>query len=139
MTAKQYLSQARYLQPRINAKMEQIQQLRALAEKRTANYGPSPGGGSSPDRRMDIAARMIDMERELDAEIDRYIDLQREIADVINRVGDQRLCALLELRYLNGCKWAVIARRMHYSYDNVQRLHAAALRKVAAILKLYTK
>lgn len=135
MTAKEFLMQGILLDRQIDAKFEQIQQWRALAEKRTANYTPSPGGGSpTPDRRMDIVAKIVDAERELDAEIDRLIDLKKDISEVIARISHDRMRLLLELRYVNGHKWGEIARMMHYSESNAKNLHSAALKKVSTLL-----
>lgn len=134
MTAKEYLNQARLLDAWIQAKFKQLQQWRALAEKRTANYTPHPGGSSPiPDRRMDIVAKIVDAERELNVEIDRLVDLKREIEQVIARVPDNRMRLLLEMRYINGAMWKEIAELMGYDRSNIWRLHCAALTEIEKI------
>ncbi len=77
MTAKEYLMRYRNLDAKIDAKLERITRLRALAEKRTATYSDMPRGGGAD--RYEIVARIADMERELDADIDRLLILQDEI------------------------------------------------------------
>lgn len=129
--AAEYLRQALVLDMRIDAGFERIQQLRALAERRTAVYGRERVRASvAEDARMDVVARIIDAERELDEQIDRMVALKEEIAAVIAGVADARMRMLLELRYLNGCTWEEVAERMHYTVRNVYNLHAAALRMV---------
>ena len=131
----EYLSRAQILNMEIDAGFERIQQLRALAERRTAVYGREKVGGSGAmDFRMDVVARIVDAERELDEKIDRMIELRREIQDTVARVSEDRMRVLLELRYLNGCTWEEIAERMSYSTRNIYNLHAAALKAAAPLV-----
>ena len=90
--AVEYLRRALMLDMQIDAGFERIQQLRALAERRTAVYGRErTGGGGAADARMDVVAKIVDAERELDAQIDRMIALRAEIQGVIARVSDERI------------------------------------------------
>ena len=130
MIAKDFLNQYWLIDRRVGAKFEQIQQLRALAERRTAAYGVLPGRAAAPDRRMDIAARIVDEERKLDREIDEMLERKREIAELISRIPDERMRLLLEYRYINGRKWQDIADELCYDRTNVWRLHRAALGEV---------
>lgn len=124
----EYLRQALLLDVRIDAGMERIQKLRALAERRTAAYGHySGGGGGVADRRADVVAKIVDTERELDAEIDRMIALRKEIAGVIAHVPDAQMRTLLELRYLNNRTWEQIAEDMHFGVQWLHKLHGRAL------------
>ena len=70
------------------------------------------------------------MERALDRDIDRLIDLKREIAEVIAAVPDMRYRTLLEYRYLCGWGWRRIARTMNYSEDWTRHAHGRALQMV---------
>lgn len=129
----EYLQRAQTLNLRIDAGFERINQLRALAERRTTVYGRERTSGSSPtDGRMDVVARIVDAERALDLQIDRMLEMKQEIANLIARVPDERMRSLLELRYLNGLTWEAVAERMHYTTRNVYNLHNAALKVVAA-------
>ncbi len=130
-----YLSQARTLNMRIDAGFERIQQLRALSERRTAVYGRERVRASgAADGRMDVVARIVDAERELDAQIDQMIELKEEIAAVIERVPDERMRALLEFRYLNCCTWDEVAERMNYTTRSIYNLHTAALQAIVPII-----
>lgn len=131
MDAKEYLRQYRYIDRSVEAKLERIERLRALAERRTAAYGRRGGGGTrTSDGRMDVVARLIDAQRELDQEIARLLDTKAAIEAAIARLPDARMRALLELRYLQGRRWDDIAAALGYSRENTLRLHRAALRKV---------
>lgn len=135
MTAKDYLSQARVLDQAINARLERIARLRALVSGRAARTDGMPRGsagsaGSTFFDWTDTVVKIDEMERALDKDIDRLIDLKREIAEVIAAVPDMRYRTLLEYRYLCGWSWARIARAMHYGEDWVRHAHDWALKQV---------
>ena len=52
---------------------------------------------------------MMDLEREVDEEIDRLVDLKAEIMKTIGQVPNDRERVVLELRYLAFKDWASIA------------------------------
>ena len=130
MTAKEYLSRYRWQNDRINAKLEQVAELRRKAQ--TVSSGSSDGSHSSTpyDRIGEITARIVELEREINEDIDRSIDVQREIRAAIARVTDERLQSLLEYKYINGYTLEEIAVRMDYSYPQICRLHGRALQSV---------
>lgn len=130
MTAKEYLSQYKDLNDSINAKLEQVGELRRKAQ--TVSSGSSDGTHSSTprDRIGEITARIVDLEREINEDIDRSIDLQREIRAAIATVPEVRLRALLELKYINCLTLEEIAVRMGYCYMQICRLHGKALTAV---------
>lgn len=129
MTAKEYLSQARLLDSAIDTRLERITRLRALVSGRTARTDGMPRGGKSADW-TDTVIKIAEMERALDVDIDRLIDLRREIASVIAAVPDARYRTLLECRYLCGWSWRRIARAMNYSEDWTRHAHGRALQMV---------
>ena len=130
MPAKESLSRYRWQNDRINAKLEQVAELRRKAQ--TVSSGSSDGSHSSTpyDRIGEITARIVDLEREINEDIDRSIDVQREIRAAIARVTDERLQSLLEYKYINGYTLEEIAVRMDYSYPQICRLHGRALQSV---------
>ena len=135
MTARDYLSQARVLDQAINARLERIARLRALVSGRAARTDGMPRGsagsaGSTFFDWTDTVVKIDEMDCALDKDIDRLIDLKREIAEVIAAVPDMRYRTLLEYRYLCGWSWARIARAMHYGEDWVRHAHGWALKQV---------
>ena len=136
MTAKEYLSQARLLDSTIDTRLERITRLRALVSGRTARTDGMPRGGKGAGSAgstcdwTDTVIKIAEMERALDADIDRLIDLRREIASVIAAVPDARYRTLLECRYLCGWSWRRIARAMNYSEDWTRHAHGRALQMV---------
>ena len=131
MTAKEYLGQAYRLDQRINSKLEQVLSLRDLTTKATATMSDMPGGGSLNVYKMqDIIGKIVDLENEINADIDRLVDLKREMVAVIKAVESPEYQTLLELRYLCFKTWAQIAIEMDYSIEYAFRAHKKALGKV---------
>ena len=130
MTTKEYLEQYRTLNLMINAKMERARLWRQRAEY----VSPSGAGGTRGkirDRVGDTVARIADLEREINADIDALVDLGREISDKIKSVKQYKQRQILELHYLNGFSLDDVAERMHYSYRQVCRIHAQALSEIS--------
>ncbi len=129
MTAKEYLSQYKALNSEINAKLEQKRQLFALATSVAPSTTHGDCGNVS-DKVGRTIAKLLDLEREINADIDRLVDLRREIEDVIAGVPDERLRMLLELRYVNGLTFEEIAENLDLSTVQIWRLHKIALEVV---------
>ena len=131
MTAKEYLRQLSRKNARINALIERQRRYRELAERRTAVYRDTPGGGRRCSSSVEeYVVKIIDLEREIDRRIDEYVDLTREIETAIDKVGDDRYRDILRYRYINDWSWERIAQEMHYDERWVRRLHGWALLRV---------
>ncbi len=131
MTAKEYLGQAYRLDQRINSKLEQVISLRELTTKATATMSDMPGGGSRNVYKMqDIIGKIVDLETEINADIDRLVDLKREMVAVIKAVANPEFQTLLELRYLCFKSWEQIAVDMDYDIRWLYRMHNRALAEV---------
>ena len=136
MTAKEYLLQAYLLEERIDSKLEQVEALRSLATKSTAIIRSHPGGSGGNNNHMeDAIIKIVDMEREITAEMERMVDLKKEIAETISRVEDQALRTLLEMRYLCYRDWPEIKKALGYSNASIHRMHKQALEIVEKNLK----
>lgn len=136
MNAKEYLSQAHRLDQRIDAKIAQVASLNDLATKCSATLtgmprNPNHGGATMAD----AVCKIIDLQAEINHDIDRLVDLKRELVAVIKAVEDTEYQTLLEKRYLCFQTWEQIAVDMHYSGKWVQKMHDRALDVVAEILK----
>ena len=134
LSAKDYLSQAYRIDQRINSKIEQVQSLRALAEKATATLSGAPNKGTRNVHRMEnIIVKMVDMESEINSDLNRLIDLKHEIVTVVKCVESPELKTLLELRYLCFKTWEEISVNLHLDIRWVHRLHNRALSEVDII------
>ena len=133
MTVKEYLSQAFRLDQRINAKVEQLSSLNELATKCTAVLSGMPGNSTPGKSTMaDTVIKIVELQKDINNDIDKLVDLKKEIMQLIKAVDDPDLQTLLELRYLCFKTWEEIAVEMHYSNKWVRIKHANALSAVSA-------
>ena len=131
MTAKEYLSQARFLDDRINSKIQQISSLNELATKCTATISDMPHSPNSGGSTMaDAVCKIIDLQEEINKDIDRLVDLKREIMGVIKAVPNVEYQTILEKRYLCFISWEQIAVDMNYSIQHIHRMHSSALKEI---------
>lgn len=135
MGAKEYLSQAKYLDLRINSKIQQVTALNALATKATSTLTGMPRNPNSASSAMaDAIGKIIDLQAEINRDIDKLVDLKREIGETIKAVPDAELQTILEKRYLCFQSWEQIATSMNYEIRWLYRLHGKALEAVKDIL-----
>ena len=131
MTVKEYLSQAKFLDQRINSKIQQVTALNDLATKATSTLTGMPRNPNHATSTMEeTIAKIIDLQAEINRDIDRLVDLKQEITAVIKAVDNNEYQTLLEKRYLCFLSWEKIAVEMGYSIRNIQILHGKALASV---------
>ena len=128
MTAKEYLSQAFYLDTQITEKLHQLDQLRSMSSNITAKVSDMPRSSSpNPHSMEDTILKIVDMSRALDSEIDALVDLKKEIKGVIDAVQNDEYRTLLTMRYLSFRPWKYISETMHYDDKYVFEVHGKAL------------
>lgn len=129
MTPKAYLSQAIWLDQRIESKLEQLETLKSLTMKITSNLTKDKVKCSTDVSQMEnLIVKVMDFESDINADISVLIDLKKEIQECINRIEDFNQQLLLELRYLCNKGWDDIAISMGYDRRTVFRIHGKALK-----------
>lgn len=130
MTPKEYLQQYREAVRRADAALHHRDELRAMAERITPNYGGIGGSSHTAcDALGETVAKLVDAEARVDAEIELLIATERAVGRVIDAVREPYRTLLYE-RYINGKTWEQIAVCMNYNYRWVLRLHGRALATV---------
>ncbi len=131
MTAKDYLSQAWRINHIIDAKLEQVCKLRALATKATSTLSPTPPNGTRNTKSMeDIIIKMLEMENDINEDIDRLVNLKRDICEIIYGIDNPIYRLLLEFRYLCFKSWDRISVELGYERRYTLKLHDRALLEV---------
>ena len=139
MTAKEYLMQYRQAARRVTAAQDHLDELRAMAEQITPNYGRSGGGGHQTGDKLGAAvARLVDAESRVSDELELLEATEREVIGTIDKITDGTLHTLLYERYINGKTWEQIAVALNYSYRQTTRMHGAALIAVKHVLECPT-
>lgn len=127
--AKEYLNQVRKIDKRLVITLRKVEKLRSSLEYHSPSLEGSSGGGNA-DRMPDTVSKIIEYEKKAEELKAIYIAKYIEIEKVIASVEDTVLREVLERRYLLYQKWEQIAEEMHYSTQNVYRLHGEALKKI---------
>lgn len=136
MTAKEYLLQYRDAVRRATAAQDHLDELRAMAERITPNYGGSGGGHQTGDKLGAAVARLVDAESRVSDELELLEATERDVISTIGKITDGTLHTLLYERYINGKTWEQIAVVMNYSYQHiVHYLHPKALNAVKHLIE----
>lgn len=121
---------------RINSALQEIEVLRATAEKSSTVLSGMPGGGGfrGPE---DVWVKLVDLSNEVNQLVDKYVDERREaernreaIIEAIANIDDGALRVLLLMRYVDGATFEQIAVFMGYCIMQIWRLHGKALERL---------
>ena len=128
MTAKEYLNQAYRLDQRIRSKQEQISALNDLATSCSASMTGMPRNPNKGGSRMaDAVCKIIDLENEIAADMEKLVQLKAEIIATIKAVDCIEYRLILEKRYISGKSWPEIAVDLGYKMRHLYKLHDEAL------------
>lgn len=123
-----WLSRARWLDKEIDAKLEQIAQLRDKVKRCTGSLSAASSGGhkdwTDPVLSLDV------LERQINADIDDLLNAKAQIREAIMQLPTDEMRLLMDLRYLNLLGWKKIAQRMHMDRSSCWRLHEVACENI---------
>ena len=131
LNVKNELKQYRY----IKQELRQIQEIsEALRAKIEAPQGVKltglPKANTAKDIMPDIADKLIALEKKYKAGARALLRAQNRIEEYLERLDPVQRVIIRE-RYISCKKWHIIARKMNYSVENVQRLHRIAISVLA--------
>jgi len=132
MSIKNYLSQIKILDMRIDAKIEQLAVLNTLARSATSvltGMPHSPNKGAS--KLEDTMVKIIDLQEEINRDIDELVDMKRDAVALIKSVPVPEQQAVLEKRYLCFQSWDTIAKETGYSMRYLLKLHDRGLKNIS--------
>ena len=140
MTAKEFLRGIRGHEKRIDALLARRQHYYDLALQGTSIATATRQSGTNCASKVENAVcKLIDLEKDLDAEIDELVDDVRLAENIINQLEDRRHKDVLKFRYLNGWSWERIAEEMNYDRRYVLKLHGFALIEAGELWGKYKK
>ena len=134
MTAKEYLKQIDKLDALIKNKLIEAQQWKDIAYGITAQMGGERVQSSGDQQKMASAIdKYVDIEREIDEHIDRLVDLRNEVISTIEQLEKEEY-ELLHLVYVQHVSLKDVADQMNHSYSWVTWVHGKALLNVQRII-----
>ena len=131
MTAKEYLQQLERADVIIEQKMKEQADLEELSKcVRAIDYVKdrvsSSGTGDAPF--VNPVLKIVMLEQEINAEIDKYVDLKRKITGEIQSLQDPQFIKVLFKRYVEYKGFDKIAVELECSERNVYTIHGQALK-----------
>lgn len=131
MTAKEYLQQLERADVIIEQKMKEQADLEELSKcVRAIDYGKdrvsSSGTGDAPF--VNPVLKIVMLEQEISAEIDKYVDLKRKITGEIQSLQDPQFIKVLFKRYVEYKGFDKIAVELECSERNVYTIYGQALK-----------
>ena len=136
MNAKEYLQQGFYLDKKIESNLREVAELRHLC------LGISAAGleeSHNPNRPTEAPfvrtiEKIWEREQEINREVDRLVDLKKEIGETIRRVEDPRQRTVLEYRYLCYMRFTKIAEVLNYGESTIRVWHQKGLERLESFL-----
>lgn len=132
MKAKEYLQQLQRLDTMINQKIKELGDLRLMSQsvggidysKERVQFSPS---GDAPF--VKPVLRMIELEQEINAEIDRFVDEKHEIINQIQALQNPKHIDILYKHYVEFKRLEIVAVEMNFTYQYIVELHGTALKE----------
>lgn len=134
MTAKEYLQQLERLNLLIQQKMKEQHDLEEMSKcVRAIDYSKdrvsSSCSGDAPF--VNPVLKIVQLEQEINAEIDKYVDMKHTIINQIHKVKNKQYVEILFKRYVEFKCLEQIAVELDMSYDWLKHLHGYALQEFA--------
>ena len=130
MDTKQYLSQIERLDKMIQNKLSEIYQLKTMACSVTvSNEKERVQTSSDNDRLGSTVAKIVDLEKETDMLVDRFIDKRSHIISQIDGLDNIDYYHVLSMRYVARNTFEEIAKKTNWSIRRVFSIHGDALKE----------
>ena len=130
MKAKEYLQQLQKLDIVINQKLQELYELKKMGGIKCIDYTMEKVQSSRQygANFETILIKIIDMENEINAEIDSFIDMKHCIINQIQTLDNSKYMQVLYKRYVEYKRLEMVACEMAYTFQYVVLLHGQALK-----------
>ena len=134
MKAKEYLQQLKKLDVLIANKLIEVDQWKSIASGTTANSdGERVQASGSQQKMADAVVKYMDIQAELDADIDRFINTKMDVIRTIEKLNPTEY-DLLHMIYVQYLTLDDVADKYDKSYSWATTVHGRALKQVQRIL-----
>lgn len=138
MTAKEYLGQAYILNQSINDKIIKYERLRSAAINTVGTITDMPHSSGVSDKICDCMSKVIDLDNEINADIDRLAKLKKEMREKINLLPNQKMRILLIMRYIQFKSWKDISNQIGCSINYARKTFKSnAIKKFQHVVETY--
>lgn len=136
--AKEYLMSIALLDAKIDARVSEMDELKDRLLHITATLSPdkgSGGAGGTQDKMAGTMARIVDMQRQINADIDALIDRKDAALKMLDSMKNPVHMTILHRRYFLHQPFERIATDMNYSWRWVCKLHGRALQELEKVMQ----
>lgn len=134
MRAKEFLSQIKKLDRMIVNKRIEIRQLKELANNSTGDMtGEKVQSSGNPQRIAEAIVKYVDLEREIFQDINKLMDARRDVIGVIEQLPTTEYDILHKL-YVQNITFQDVATSYDRTYSWATTIHGRALKHVQRIL-----
>lgn len=137
MNAKTFMRQAQKYDRLIENKMAEVAHWRAMALSTTGASAPETGvrvqSSGSQQRMAEAIERIVDIEKEINADIDHLVDCKQNIINVIEQLNATEYDVLHKV-YIQNMPLDEVATAKDKTYSWVTTVHGRALKNVQRIL-----
>lgn len=127
MQAKQYLQELKRLDTCIHQRLQEKQSLYDSTVGAVRTDKERVQASANADALPNLIARIETLEKEIDRQIDDYIQLKHRIINQIHGLGNEAYISVLHKRYVEFKRLEEIAVEMNYTYSYARALHGKAL------------
>lgn len=139
MNAKDFLRQIKKLDKMIENKLAEVQQWKEIATNISANFtGERVQSSGNPQKISDAIGRYIDLEREINQDIDKLVNAKKDVISVIEQLNATEYDVLHKV-YVQYLTFDEIAFACKHSRSWVTTIHGRGLKHVQGILDMRTE
>lgn len=92
-------------------------------ERKSQNY--------NPDRLAELVAKIVEVQEEINRQLQQSYELVAKIEKAIEKLPEREKY-LIRARYIDCKSWEQVAVEMNYSWKQIHRIHANALKLLAS-------
>jgi len=134
LKAKEYLQQLKKLDVMIANKLIEIDQWKSIASgTTTCSEGERVQSSGSQQKMADAVIKYMDIQAELDADVDRFIDTKMDVIRTIEKLNPTEY-DLLHMIYVQYLTLDDVADKYGKGYSWATTVHGRALKQVQRIL-----
>ena len=130
MQAKEFLNKIRHIDAMIDCKRDQIKDLRDTLTSISCPMGEKVQSTLDPDKFTNPVSKIIELEKEINDDIDKLIDLKRIARKVIEQLDNEVEKMVLYKRYFENKTFEQISVELNYSWRRIHQFHGDALNKL---------
>lgn len=133
MTVMEFLNQVQELKGYIEVRKREAECWRSMARSISAsNFEPHYDATRNTSAQYEKAIERADeIERDIEEKQAQLVEVCEEVNTIIDKLNDAEKQMVLRYRYVEGFKWADVARVINRSRSTVIRIHNEAVEKLS--------